>query len=81
MIAQNYFPLINDGHTMRLAGQIDDSRLYVHPANIKLSGVSLFPVFDFGLPIDNYYGEYLVLVVGEDLLDATIDFNIIISLN
>lgn len=81
MTELNYFPFINQGHTMRMAAQIDPTRLYNHPTKITLSGIGIFPVFDFKLPIDNYYGEYLVLVIGEDILDATMDFDIIISLN
>jgi hypothetical protein len=81
MTELNYFPFINQGHTMRMAAGIDPTRLYTHPTKIKLSGIGIYPVFDFDLPIDNYYGEYLVLVIGEDLIDAIIDYNIIISLN
>ncbi len=81
MTELNYFPFINQGHTMRMAGQIDPARLYNRPTKLRLSGIGIFPVFDFGLPVDNYYGEYLVLWVGEDILDATMDYDIIISLN
>ncbi len=81
MVKQDYFPLINEGHTMRMEACIDSKRRYSPITKIKLSGIGIFPVFDFDLPIDNYYGEYLVLVIGEDLIDATIDYNIIISLN
>jgi hypothetical protein len=81
MIKQNYFPLINEGHTMRLAGQMDDSRLYTHPTKLNLSWIGFYPVFDFNLPVDNYFGQYLVLTIGEDILDAIMDYNVIISLN
>jgi hypothetical protein len=80
-LIHNYYPWHHQGISMRMAAQIDPDRLYKHPAILKLSGIGIFPVFDFDLPIDNYYGEYLVLWVGEDILDATMDYNVLISLN
>lgn len=80
-IYQNYFPLINEGHTMQMSAAIDPTRLYTRPAILTLSGLGIFPVFDFDLPMDNYYGEYLVLWIGDDILEATMDCDIIISLN
>ena len=81
MTQQDYFPLINTGHTIRMAGQIDGSRLYSHPTKIRLSGIAFYPAFEWNCDIPNYYGEYLVLWVGEDIFDATMDYDIIISLN
>ena len=81
MTKLNYFPDINQGHTMRLAGNIDSNRLYSSPAKLKLSGIGLYPAFEWPCGVPNYYGEYLVLWVGEDILDATMDYDIIISLN
>jgi hypothetical protein len=82
MTKKDYFPLINSGHTMRLAGQMDSSRLYTHLAKIKLSDIGLFPRFEWHTyDIDNSYGEYQVLVIGDDPVDAIIDYNVIISRN
>lgn len=81
MTKKDYFPLINSGHTMRLAAHHDPLRSYKHPTKIRLSGIGLYPAFEWNCNIPNYYGEYLVLWVGEDILDATMDYDIIISLN
>jgi hypothetical protein len=81
MTEQNYFPFINQGHTMRMAAKIDPTRLYNHPIKIRLGGIGLYPAFEWGCDIPNYYGEYLVLWVGEDIFDATMDCDILISLN
>lgn len=81
MIAIDYHPLLNSGHTMRLAGELDSSRLYSHPTNLKLSGISIWASFEFKCSVNMFYGEYLVLMIGEDIIDAILDYNTIISLN
>lgn len=81
MMLQNYFPWNHSGISMSTAAKLDPARLYSHPAKLKLSGIGLYPAFKWNCDVPNYYGEYLVLVIGEDLIDATIDYNIIISLN
>ncbi len=81
MMLQNYFPWNHSGISMKMAGKLDPNRIYTHPTKIRLSGIGLYPAFEWNCDIPNYYGEYLVLWVGEDILDATMDYDIIISLN
>jgi hypothetical protein len=78
---QNYFPWNHSGISMSMAASLDPARLYNHPAKLRLSGIGLYPAFEWQCDVPNHYGEYLVLWVGEDILDATMDYDVIISLN
>lgn len=66
---------------MSRSAAIDPSRLYKHPTKIRLAGIGLYPVFEWDGDIPNYYREYLVLWVGEDIPNSIMDYDVIISLN
>ncbi len=76
MKAINYFPIVNQGITMKMSGKIDSKRLYVTVTNFHLAPMSLFPVFKKKAEIKYIMGEYLLLTV-----DGEPDYNIITSLN
>ena len=76
MIHKNYFPPINDGHTMKMEGQIDPERLYVSEVIYEWDNLILYPCFDDPLPDGFFFGVYMVFSAND-----IVDFHVITSKN
>lgn len=76
MLDQDYYPLLNDGHTMRLAGQIDPDVLYDSQVVYELNDILVFSDFPAPLPSNLIMGQF-VLFSADDLFD----FHVLTSLN
>ena len=76
----NYYPLLNSGHTLTMAGKLDPWRMYCNTHKYEVTSIISFPDFsDFKVngPFQNsIYTEYLLLQV-----NGTIDYSVLTSLN
>lgn len=69
----NYYPFINQGHTIKLAGKNDPWRMYYNKPKYKIEVIGTYPDFK-GIPIV-YVGYILFEARGK------FDYNVITSLN
>lgn len=69
----NYYPLLNSGHTLKMAGKIDPWRMYYNKAIYRIVDIGVFPDFTFDSGI---YTDY-ILFEG----NGTIDYSVLTSLN
>lgn len=72
----NYYPFINQGHTIKLAGKIDPWRMYHNKAVYQICTIMVFPNFDYDDFLLNINTEYILLKV-----NGSIDYSVITSLN
>lgn len=76
MLDQDYYPLINEGHTMRLAGQIDPDVLYDSEVVYELNDILVFSDFAAPFPPNLIMGQYILFSA-----DDIFDFHVLTSLN
>lgn len=77
----NYYPFINQGHTLKMAGKIDPWRMYCNKVQYGFAEIAVFPDFNFRDKndpdwIEVHYTHYLLLQV-----NGNIDYNVLTSLN
>jgi hypothetical protein len=76
MLEQDYYPLINEGHTMRLAGEIDPDVLYESDVAYELNGILVFSDFPEPFPPNLIMGQFTLFSA-----DDIFDFHVLTSLN
>lgn len=76
MLPIDYYPLINEGHTMRLAGQIDPDVLYDSEVVYELNDILVFSDFPEPFPPNLILGQFTVFSA-----DDIFDFHVLTSLN
>lgn len=74
----NYYPLLNSGHTLTMAGKLDPWRMYCNKVRYETIGICIFPDFEFKTKVflNSIYTEYLLLQV-----NGSIDYSVLTSLN
>lgn len=72
----NYYPLLNSGHTLKMAGKIDPWRMYYNKRHYETTSIGIYPDYQVEGIVIPIYGEYLLLKV-----DGNIDYNVLTSLN
>lgn len=70
----NYYPLLNSGHTLTMAGKLDPWRMYYNKAIYTVPVIVTFPDFSFNKK--GIYNECFLLEI-----DGNIDYNVLTSLN
>ena len=72
----NYYPFINQGHTFKMAVDIDPERLYIRGVIFELAPILIASDFPKPFPPDLINGEFLLFSANN-----IFDFNVLTSLN